>query len=493
MKRLTAILSLLPALCGLSFTAAAQEPEMVVEEVSAPVEDGGGAPAVSIDAARQAAEDGSLSTAIDILRNVISAEPSNTDAQLLMAEYLWSSGRDDEARGAYELLRKKGDRRAILALSHIALDSYDIDGARSLLEAYRKTLTKGRKQLAQDESGNLEETIDRAEELLSRVQNIEVIDSVDVDFDRFFAAYPLSPAAGRLSGSEVLPDGFPADGQTVVHTPESGSRMVWSAPGADGSIRLYGSNRLLGGEWEAPVELGAELGDGGDALYPFLMPDGITLYYANDGANSLGGYDIFQTREGENGYLQPANLGLPFNSTANDYLLVIDEFTGAGWFATDRNRHPGKVTIYTFIPQDLRVNVDPEDPQLAALASLSDISLTRKPGKNYNSVFKAIADGQAMDSAPAKAPDFLLSLPDGRVYTSLGDFNNPDARDAMKTYLAKEKKLRQILADLQELRRKYASGDTSVSQVILQVEANLPSARRELLSLRNDAITLETR
>lgn len=481
MKRLTAILFLTFALLGVSDAAAqdAEAPEA--------------APAVSVEAARQAAEDGSLATAIDILQNVISADPKNSDAQLLLAEYLWNSGRDSEAKGAYELLRSKGDRRAILALSNIALSQYRLDDARSLLEAYRKTLTKGRKKLAEDESGDLEEMIDRADELLSRVQNIEVIDSVDVDADRFFAAYPLSPAAGRLAGPGAIPEGFPADDQTVAHIPESGSRMVWSAPDADGNFRLFGSNRLLGGEWEAPTELGAELGDGGDAQYPFLMPDGITLYYANDGANSIGGFDIFQTRQGENGFLQPTNLGLPFNSTANDYLLVIDEFTGAGWFATDRNRHPGKVTIYTFIPQNLRVNVDPDDPQLAALAALSDISLTRKPGKDYSAVFRAIEEGKAMDNTPVQAPDFLLSFPDGRVYTNLADFSNPDARDAMKTYLAKEKKYRQILADLQELRLKYASGDTGVSSVILEVESKLPAARAELRSLRNNALSLESR
>lgn len=453
----------------------------------------GAAPAQTVDEARQLAEDGNLAGAIAMLTNITDADPKDSEAAMLLADCLWNSGQDDRAETIYRELRKKGDRGATLALARIALVRYEADEARSLLEAYRKSLMKGRKQIAEDESAGLDEQIDRAEEMLDRVQNIEVIDSVDVDAEEFFRHYPLSSAAGRVGGGELLPEGFPSGELTMVHIPESGSRMVWSAPDEDGNLRLYGSSALLGGEWEAPHPLGDELGDGGDAAYPYLMPDGITLYYANDGENSLGGYDIFQTRRGEEGYLQPANLGMPFNSPFNDYLLVIDEFTGAGWFATDRNRHPGKITIYTFVPQDLRVNVSPDNPDLLPLARLSDISMTRKKGADYSALRQAIARGQAMNTAAGLTPDFLFPMPGNRLYTSLGDFSSPQARQAMKAYLEKEKKYRNITDRLEQLRRDYAAGDRSQAQLILQVEENLDSARAELARLRDDVIKLEER
>ena len=53
------------------------------------------------------------------------------------------------------------------------------------------------------------------------------------------------------------------------------------------------SSRLADGSWEQPEPLGDVLNEGGDANFPFLMSDGVTLYFANDGENSLGGYDIF--------------------------------------------------------------------------------------------------------------------------------------------------------------------------------------------------------
>ena len=431
------------------------------------------AAAQSVDEARQLAEDGNLNEAVTMLQAVTAADPKDHQAALLLADLLWNSGHDAEADDIYQELRKKGVRQATLALARIAMSRYDTDGATALLEAYRKSLRQGKRQVAEDESGDLEDRIDRIAEMLDRVQNIEVIDSVDVDAEDFFRQYPLSSAAGRLGGPEMLPEGFPSAPQTMVYVPESGNRMIWSAPDSDGNLRLMGSSALLGGEWEEPLPLGEDLGDGGDAAYPYLMPDGITLYYSNDGDASLGGYDIFLTRRGEDGFLQPANVGMPFNSPYNDYLLVIDEFTGAGWFATDR--HPGKITIYTFIPQDLRINVSPDNPDLASLARLDNISLTQKEGADYAAVRQAIRDGHAMNTPADLTPDFLFALPGNRVYTSLEDFANS------------------ILARLSQLRRKYASGDRSQASVIRQIEDSLPSARAELASLRAAVIRLEPR
>ena len=447
--------------------------------------------AATVDDARILAEDGDIDGAITMLRGIVADDPKDTDAALMLGELLWGSGQDSDAEDVLETLRGRGNREATLQLARIALSRYDIDEAHSLLGAYRKSLVKGKKQIAEDQSGKLEDQIDRAEGMLDRVQNIEVIDSVDVDADEFFRQYPVSSAAGRFAGPEGLPEGFPSDGQTMVHVTESGGRMVWSAPDQDGNSRLYWSSALLGDEWEHPEALGDDLAEGGDAVFPYLMPDGVTLYYSNDGENSLGGYDIYLTRRGEDGFLQPANVGMPFNSPYNDYLLVIDEYTGAGWFATDRNRHPGKVTIYTFIPQDLRVNVDVDSPDLTSLARLDNIALTRKEGKDYSAVAKAIEAGRSQAARKTAGSDFLLAMPGNKVYTTFGDFRNLRAAEAMKGYLAQKKKLDGVMERLEQLREAYGRGDRSQAGLILELEGQLDKARAELRTLRDNVIKLE--
>ena len=44
----------------------------------------------------------------------------------------------------------------------------------------------------------------------------------------------------------------------------------------------------------------------------------------------------------------PDNYGLPYNSTANDYFLAIDERNNLGWLVSDRYQPEDKVCILYF-------------------------------------------------------------------------------------------------------------------------------------------------
>ena len=82
------------------------------------------------------------------------------------------------------------------------------------------------------------------------------------------------------------------------------------------------------GSLDHPMPMDSTLAEGADSAFPFLMPDGVTLYFANNGGNSLGGYDIFMTRRSDDAdgrsYMQPQNIGMPYNSPYDDYMLAID-------------------------------------------------------------------------------------------------------------------------------------------------------------------------
>ncbi len=451
-----------------------------------------GARGVTVDDARRLLEDGDPAAAEAVLREIIAAEPKNTKADIMLGDCLWQSGRDAEALKAYAEGRRKGDRMAILALANAAVLQYRLDDARELIEAYRKTLKKGRRQLAPDQSGDIEDRILRTENMLARVQQIEVVDSVVVDAEDFFRYYRLSPESGSLNvPSDVLPEGFDAAEPTVVYEPESRRQMIWAMPDTAGVFRLVSSGTLYGDAWENPVPLGDHLNDGGDANYPFLMSDGVTLYYANDGENTLGGYDIFISRRDDDGnFLQPTNIGMPYNSPYNDYLLAIDELTGAGWWASDRNRIPGKVTIYLFVPQDLRVNVSPDAPDLAARASLSSIRSTWQEGADYRQLLRRIAAIRP-GSGKARAVDFRLAVPGRGVLTNYSQLHSARSRALMKDYVASCRRFELAMERLGELRAAYSKGDRTVAEAILRAEAQIDEARGELFDMRNEVIRLE--
>ena len=126
------------------------------------------------------------------------------------------------------------------------------------------------------------------------------------------------------------------------------------------------------------------INESGNANDPFVLSDGVTIYYATDG-EGLGGYDIFVTRYNTNtdSYLTPENVGMPFNSPYNDYMYVIDEYNNLGWFTSDRFQPEEKVCIYVFIPNSSKqtYNYEAMDPQqmirLAQILSLIHLSEPR--------------------------------------------------------------------------------------------------------------------
>lgn len=242
--------------------------------------------------------------------------------------------------------------------------------------------------------------------------------------------------------------------------------------------------------------LGEDLGEGGDAMFPFLMPDGMTLYFANNGENSLGGFDIFMTRRTEDGdYFQPQNVGMPYNSPDNDYLLAIDEASGLGWWATDRNHNPGKVTIYIFKPSAMRVNADPDDEALQSLAKLDNIEITRTPGTDYKAFLESHLPEVSNDDSRSgmDARTFAIDMGNGKVYTTLSDFKESQARSTMLEVLGVESEIRRLNQTLEELRNQYRSGDNSVRGKILSSEAEAERLRTRALSLRNKAVRLENK
>ena len=181
---------------------------------------------------------------------------------------------------------------------------------------------------------------------------------------------------------------------------------------------------------------------------------------------------------------------MPYNSPADDYMLAIDEVTGAGWWATDRNHIPGKVTIYLYVPTELRVNYSPDTPDLAQLARLSSIAATPKDGINVSKI-KAAVDAIDVVTDNESNSDFEFVLPDGTRLHSLEDFASDAAAAAMESYLDKKDEMTQLANRLTDMRRSYAEGDKQTSSAILKAEKDMERMRTELRRLSNNIISTE--
>ena len=181
---------------------------------------------------------------------------------------------------------------------------------------------------------------------------------------------------------------------------------------------------------------------------------------------------------------------MPYNSPYDDLMLAIDEANGVGWWATDRNSPGGDLTIYVFIPSEIRDNYPEDTENLTALARLTDISMTQDSDSDYSQILETISGIDPDDGTPQE--QFRLTLPDGTVYTRFDDFASEDAAEAMQLLLDTQEQLEQTLDRLGKMRGQYHSRPSAeLMRQILALEKETEQLYRRVRTLRSQAIRAE--
>ena len=276
----------------------------------------------------------------------------------------------------------------------------------------------------------------------------------------------------------------------TIYTNQRGDRKLWSEK-VDTQLYLLSSHRLLD-EWTAPDTLPTTINFTSKQTSPYLLNDGVTLYYAANDTNGLGGMDIYVSRYNisTEAYTTPENIGMPYNSPANEYLFLLDEIHQVGYLATDRFASEGKVHIYSFaIPEYKQYWRNLPAYSLAAYAQL----------KNFER-FVAEQEPQAKpihieEPAPIVAVDFHFILNDSVIYYSLDDFQKPAAKDKYNEWQRTERQLQSEQQMLANLRLQYATAEEDIKQeltpLILQLENNQNQLSHQCQSLLREIRQIE--
>ena len=224
-------------------------------------------------------------------------------------------------------------------------DTYQFDNSVDAYKAYLATLNKKNDKEKIDEINKKIQQARIAAELIKRVEDVVIIDSIVVDKNNFLEHYRI-PSLGSFSQESTIIDRKQTD--KTGHENRYRNKFHFS-DNNNGQMDIYSSYKLSG-TWLKPILKNKMINTPANENYPFLMSDEMTLLYASDGDMSIGGYDIFIARyaPSKNGYLPPENIGMPFNSPYNDYMMVVDEQNKVGWFASDRYLPEDKVMIYKF-------------------------------------------------------------------------------------------------------------------------------------------------
>lgn len=326
----------------------------------------------------------------------------------------------------------------------------------------------------------------KGENGLRGVDRVLIVDSVVVDKKDFLKAYPLSEDLGTLTLSEK--------GDIVQYQTQLNGMVLLPLNASDTThlhiVRYYLENGRLT-EGTSIEGLGIE----GDINYPFLMPDGQTFYFAARCEEGYGNYDLYATRYDSESkrFYQAENMGLPYNSYANDYMLVIDEAANLGWFASDRYQPEGKVCIYTFVPNESRQTIDYETTDLnelraiASLRSIISIPITDEQQKEKAEANQRLAKVRGQRAKVNSVRDFEFILNDSRTCYTLDDFKSSEAKKQCSDWLQKSKNLTTLNEQLQQMRE---TSPTSTQQII-NLEARIRELQVEVHTLEKQIRTLE--
>ena len=169
------------------------------------------------------------------------------------------------------------------------------------------------------------------------------------------------------SWSKTEPFFLNSDNYSIGHpvlTPDGNTiYFVSDMPGGLGGTDIY-SCQWNSAQWEQPVNLGPTVNSFGNEMFPAI--NGNQLYFASNGFAGFGGLDIFKSTFTDGKWSKAENVGLPINSSFDDFAMVLDSRGKKGFFSSNRPGGLGSDDIYACKQIDSKTKKNPCDEILAA-------------------------------------------------------------------------------------------------------------------------------
>ncbi len=436
-----------------------------------------GLQAQSLDQAKKLYNEGKYAEAKPAFERLVKQAPNNSSYNHWYGVCCYETGDFANAEKYIEFAMKKKVQESYRYLGELYFRTYRFEEASEMFTDYIDLLSKKKQNVEAFELRKSQ--ADKAARLLDKVEKVQVIDSAVVDRDQFLSVYSLSEENGTIA---TFRDFFQSTEpvESTVYMNQKGDKIYYAQPTEENRYCIFTQSKLLD-QWGDTKQLPMNVNSNDDDNYPFVLPDGVTIYYASKGNGSLGGYDLFVTRYNlsTDTYLTPEQLGMPFNSPFNDYLMVIDETKHLGWFVSDRYQPEGKVCVYLFIPNESRARVDSDDPAVKRTrAMLLPIRSTWEEGADYSTQIKLAHEVVPFGEVkPHK--DFEFAINNNLAYYTLDEIRSPEARSHYEKVLQLKKQIATLSTRLDTMRMDYTKGNKAkrdqLSPAILQLEGQLDS------------------
>jgi outer membrane protein OmpA-like peptidoglycan-associated protein len=149
--------------------------------------------------------------------------------------------------------------------------------------------------------------------------------------------------------------------------------------GGQGEMDIYYSDKQPGGDWGPAVNIGPVINTPLSEDSPFITADGKTLFFASQGHENMGGFDLFRSEQTPNGeWTAPVNLGFPVNKTDDDLFFVPVGDGSSGYMALYEKTGLGDQDIYKLTIHPRPVVIAEKEPVKEEVKQVVPITETKK-------------------------------------------------------------------------------------------------------------------
>lgn len=180
------------------------------------------------------------------------------------------------------------------------------------------------------------------------------VDNITDLGDIYFTDYKASFDKIEKFGAPIN-DGYETAGSLA---PDGNSIFFASKrSGGQGGTDIYMCRKLPNLKWGLPINIGI-LNTQYNEDFPFIAPDGKTLYFSSEGHNSMGGFDLFYSiwDQENNTWSQPKNVGYPVNSTEDDLTISFTENNRVAYISSDREGGQGDMDIWRIVFNEVQAS-----------------------------------------------------------------------------------------------------------------------------------------
>jgi len=310
-----------------------------------------------------------------------------------------------------------------------------------------------------------------------------VLDTKSLSSKDFYNYYSVAPSSGSFTSipeNLLTPTDKKMNHQSVMFYPKNpqvGDYVYYSSYGNSTSFGkdIFRIKFQDDGYWSKPEVIGDVVNSFFDDDFPYMAPDGVTLYFSSKGHYGMGGYDIYKSVYNPKTRLWSTaeNLGFPYNSPFDDFLYVVGDADSLVCFATNRNFMPDTVQLVLMKNEENPIRRSAKsNKELVSLARLNMEGASLVVEQKRVEVKKNVEE-KKVDDLKKKKPATFSSVE-----------NDPEYARVIAKGFAAQMLTDSLIIRLEKLRQGFDYIDTAEERIKLEkkvtkVEDDMLAAQKE--------------